>query len=115
MRQFRLEGVLFTAPGTSVTTLMSLSVKSHAYYGHDAATTHASSRWQSWRRADQWASRAESRAYSTALFRRIESFPDAQIRRFCGDDVCYARFHRNLRRWKVYCAEASKERPQPHQ
>ena len=43
---------------------------------------------------------AHDRAYTVALFRTIESYSEAQVRRFCGDEVHYKLFRRNLRRWK---------------
>ena len=49
------------------------------------------------------ASAIEDRAYTAALFRLIESFSEVQVRRFCYDEARYARFRRNLRRWKAYC------------
>jgi hypothetical protein len=43
-------------------------------------------------------------AYTTALFHAIESYSEAQVRRFCSDDAeRYARFRRNLRHWKAQC------------
>jgi hypothetical protein len=43
-------------------------------------------------------------AYTTALFRTIEGYSDAQVRRFCFDDAeRHARFRRNLRHWKAEC------------
>jgi hypothetical protein len=45
----------------------------------------------------------DDRAYTVALFRAIESHSEEQVRRFCRDEIRYARFQRNLRRWKAYC------------
>jgi hypothetical protein len=45
----------------------------------------------------------DDRAYTAALFRAIESHSPEQVRRFCRNEIRYARFQRNLRRWKKYC------------
>ena len=45
----------------------------------------------------------DGRAYTIALFRAIEGYSEAQVRRFCGDEAHYRLFRRNLRRWKENC------------
>ena len=45
----------------------------------------------------------DGRAYAVALFRAIEGYSEAQVRRFCGDEAHYRLFRRNLRRWKENC------------
>jgi hypothetical protein len=47
--------------------------------------------------------REDDRAYTVALFRAIESHSEQQVRRFCRDEIRYAWFQRNVRRWKAYC------------
>jgi hypothetical protein len=42
-------------------------------------------------------------AYTAALFRIIDSYPEQQVRRFCCNEARFARFKRNLQRWKTYC------------
>lgn len=50
----------------------------------------------------------DDRLYTTALFRVIENYPTARVKRFCWYDADrYARFRRNLRRWKWYCQRSS--------
>ncbi len=39
------------------------------------------------------------RAYTITLFQTIEAYPEAEVRRFCYNDVRYTRFLRNLRSW----------------
>ena len=43
-------------------------------------------------------------AYTASLFRIIDGYSEEQVRRFCfHHEARYARFRRNLQRWKKYC------------
>ena len=46
---------------------------------------------------------ADDRAYTAAIFQKIESYPDEQVRLFCMTEDRYQMFKENLRRWKTKC------------
>ena len=46
---------------------------------------------------------AEDKAYTLAIFRRIDNYSDHQVRAFCITDEDYARFRKHLGWWKKVC------------